>query len=148
MNPVVVPSTAHHDRAQVAKPLPDQHCQPSIAVILDFPGLLVYEVRAGQAEVHFWVVAEVNHPVRGINGVAAPARDVSIIVKSTVVTTGSALMMSVCSPARPLRSVDTEPLRHRSVRFSRRPNVHRMPIADRIDDRVALRRGGQAKRCR
>ncbi|MDQ2851175.1 MAG: hypothetical protein M3Y49_10670 [Actinomycetota bacterium] len=68
-----MPAAAHYLRAETADPFPGQHCWPSFVGVLDLPRLLVHEMRAAQAQVHLRVVAQVDHPVGRIDGVAAPA---------------------------------------------------------------------------
>jgi hypothetical protein len=38
-------------------------------------------MRAPQAEVHLGVIAEVNHAIGGVNRVAAPAWDASVVMR-------------------------------------------------------------------
>jgi len=49
-------------------------------LVLDLPCLLMYEVRAGEAEVHLGMVAELDHSAGDIGGATAPASDASFTV--------------------------------------------------------------------
>ena len=49
--------------------------------VLDLPCLLVHIVGALQTEVHLWVLAQMHHPIGGIDGAAAPALNAPVIVQ-------------------------------------------------------------------
>jgi len=75
-----VPTTAHNLATHAAEPVPDKYNRTSSPFILDLPRLPVHKMGAAQTKVHLWVVAEVDHPACGVNGAAAPAGDITLIV--------------------------------------------------------------------
>jgi hypothetical protein len=78
---VLVPPSAHHLSAEVTEPVSGECRWSSLPFVLDLPGPLVNEMRAPQAEVHLGVIAEVNHAIGGVNRVAAPAWDASVVMR-------------------------------------------------------------------
>jgi hypothetical protein len=78
--PFLVPPSAHHLSAEVAEPVSGERGWSSLPFVLDLPSLLVDEMRARQAEVHLGVIAEMHHSVGGVDDVAAPARDATVVM--------------------------------------------------------------------
>jgi hypothetical protein len=77
-----VPASTHDLGAQVAELFPSECGWPPPAFVLDLPCLLVHVVSAPEAEVHFRVIAEVDHAVGGVAGAATPALNVSIVTQA------------------------------------------------------------------
>src|SRR5689334_16623279 len=75
-----MPPSAPDLGAEVAKLVPGEHGWSVLPFVLDLPCPLVHEVSALETELHLWVVAEVNHPIRAVDGAAAPALGAPSIV--------------------------------------------------------------------
>ncbi|CCH79923.1 hypothetical protein BN12_650004 [Nostocoides japonicum T1-X7] len=75
-----MPPPAHHLGTQVAEPVSSESRWATSTFVLDLPRLLVHKMGASQAQVHLRVVTKVDHPVRDVAGVAAPAPDAPVIV--------------------------------------------------------------------
>ncbi len=140
---VLMPPSAHDLSAEVAEPVSGERGWSSLPLVLDLPGPLVHEMRAPQAEVHLRVGDEVNHTFGDVDGIAAPARDTSVIMRvhggdDWLCAHGS----SVLARLRPRKAHGavigtTEGLCGRSGRPQRTlPAATRVPV-DRIPDPLA-----------
>src|SRR4051794_35814369 len=78
--PVVMPPSSHYLSAKVAKLVASERRGPAFPFVLHLPGPLMYEVGAPQAEVHFGVVTQFDHPLGDVADVATPTLNVPAIV--------------------------------------------------------------------